>query len=123
MDAGNIFDHIIPGCCLINRRLNPGLQPANERQRYFVGRKPRISPAISYDFPSHWRICVNPLHANIFSKNINMYLQLLSFLHTDIKQVVEILPLLRQEYIGNMVGTDVLATQGARASATTIFTI
>ena len=52
-----------------------------------------------------------------------MYLQLLSFLHTDIKQVVEILPLLRQEYIGNMVGTDVLVTQGARASATMIFTI
>ena len=47
----------------------------------------------------------------------------MSFLHTEMTQVVEILPQLRQDYlfyIVNIMGADVLATQGARASATMI---
>ena len=36
------------------------------------------------------------LRAKFFSKNINMYLQFLSFLHTDMMQVVEILSRVRQ---------------------------
>ena len=49
----------------------------------------------------------------------------MSFLHTDMTQVIEILPHVRQElnlfYIVNIMGADVLATQGARASATMLF--
>ena len=37
---------------------------------------------------------INFLHAKFFSRN--MYLQFLSFLHTDMTQVVEILPYVRQ---------------------------
>ena len=48
----------------------------------------------------------------------------MSFLHIDMSQVVEILPRVRQEcnlfYIVNSMGADVLARQGARASATMI---
>ena len=56
-----------------------------------------------------------------------MYLQFISFLHTDKSQVAEILPHVRQElnlfYIANIMGADVLATQGARASAFMILTV
>ena len=54
-----------------------------------------------------------------------MYLQFTSFLHSDMAQVVELLSRVRQElnlfYIVNSMGADVLETQGARASATTVF--
>ena len=36
------------------------------------------------------------LHATFVSRNINMYLQFLSFLNTDMTQIVEILPRIRQ---------------------------
>ena len=52
-----------------------------------------------------------------------MYLHFISFLHTDIlTQVVEILPHVRQN-LANIMGADVLETQGAKASATVIFTM
>ena len=54
-----------------------------------------------------------------------MYLQFLSFLHTDMTQVVEILSCDKDKdlfYIVNIMGADVLATQGPRASATMILT-
>ena len=35
--------------------------------------------------------CVNPLRAKFFSININIYLQFLSFFHTDMEQEIEIL--------------------------------
>ena len=45
----------------------------------------------------------------------------------DMTQVIEILPGVRQElnlfYIVNIMGADVLTMQGARASATMIFTM
>ena len=71
---------------------------------------------------------VNPLHAKFSRKNINIYLQFMSFLHTDETQVVEIPPRVRQgpaysTYIViNIMAADVLATQGARASAAIILT-
>ena len=54
-----------------------------------------------------------------------MYSQLISFLHTGIMQVAEIIPRVRQDllYIINIMVVDVLATQGARASVTLIFTM
>ena len=39
----------------------------------------------------------NPLHAKFFRGNINIYLHIVSFLHIDTTQVVEILPQVRQE--------------------------
>ena len=39
----------------------------------------------------------NPLRANFFRGNINIYLHFMSFLHIDTMQVVEILPQIRQE--------------------------
>ena len=41
--------------------------------------------------------CINSWCAKFFIGNIEMYLQFISFLHTDKKQVVEILPCVRQE--------------------------
>ena len=45
----------------------------------------------------------------------------MSFLHIDMTHVVEILPQVRQElylfYMVSIMGAEVLATQGARASA------
>ena len=67
---------------------------------------------------------VNPLRAIFFFRaNINIYLQFMSLLHIDMTQVVEILPHVKQgpKLISSMVADD-LATQGARASATMIFT-
>ena len=49
----------------------------------------------------------------------------MSFLHADMTQVAETLPQIRQELTYstvNIVGADVLATQGARASTTMIST-
>ena len=40
---------------------------------------------------------INPLRAKLFWGNIYIYLHFLSFLHIDTKQVVEILPQIRQE--------------------------
>ena len=40
---------------------------------------------------------VNPLRAKFFRGNINIYLHLVSFLHIDTMQVVEILPQIKQE--------------------------
>ena len=64
---------------------------------------------------------------NFFSRNINLYLQFLPILHTDMKEVVEILSLEWKtktylSYIVNTMGADDLATQGARVSATMIWT-
>ena len=50
-----------------------------------------------------------------------MYLQFISFLHTEMTQVIALdkdLPI----YMINIKGADDLATQGARASATMILT-
>ena len=44
-----------------------------------------------------WGWGVNLLHAKFFSGNINIYLQLISFLHTDMTWIVEILPHVRRE--------------------------
>ena len=57
-----------------------------------------------------------------------MYLHFMSFLHIDKTQVVEIFPQVRKEltYLFNIVNikdADVLATQGARASESMIFTM
>ena len=40
----------------------------------------------------------NPLRAEFFRGNINIYLHFVSFLHIDTTQVVEILPQIRQEH-------------------------
>ena len=47
-----------------------------------------LSPCLSNIF--------TPLHANFFSRNINMYMQFLSLYHTDMTQVVETLSRGRQ---------------------------
>ena len=55
-----------------------------------------------------------------------MYLHFMSFLYIDMTQVVEILPHVRQGptySTSSIMFASVLATQGARASATTIFTL
>ena len=56
-----------------------------------------------------------------------MYSQLLSFLHIDMTQVVEIFPAFWKTriclvYVVNIMAADGLATQGARESATMILT-
>ena len=58
-------------------------------------------------------------------RGINIYLHFMSFLHIDMTRVVEILHLVRQKpaYIVIIMGADVLVTQGARVSATMIFTV
>ena len=42
-------------------------------------------------------VLINPLCAEFFRGNINIYLHFVSFLHIDVAQVVEILPQIRQE--------------------------
>ena len=42
---------------------------------------------------------LNPLHAIFFIRSMKMYQQFISTLHTDLKQVVEIIPHVRQEPI------------------------
>ena len=52
---------------------------------------------------------------------MKIYLQFISFLHTDMAQVVEILPHVSKTAIYlfcNMMGADVLVTQKAKPSAT-----
>ena len=52
--------------------------------------------------PNHEEIRVkkvNPLHAKFFRGNKNTYLYIMSSLHTDITQVVEIISQVRQEPI------------------------
>ena len=56
----------------------------------------------------------------------NIYLYFIPFLHIDMTQTAETLPQVRQGhlfYIINIMAADDLATQGARASATMIFTM
>ena len=72
---------------------------------------------------------LNPLRAKFLGKNIiNIYLHLMSFLHTSKTQVVEIPPWVRQGpaystyRVINIMAADVLATQGARAWAAMILT-
>ena len=48
---------------------------------------------LGHDHDSH---TVNSLRANFFRGNINIYLHLMSFLHTNKTQVVEIPPRVRQ---------------------------
>ena len=40
---------------------------------------------------------LNPLQANFFRRNIYMYLHLMSFLHIDTTQVVEIIPHVKEK--------------------------
>ena len=68
----------------------------------------------------------NSLCAIFFSRNVNMYLQFLSFLHWHNTGCWN--PFLCKTwtylfYIVNIMGVDNLATQGARASVTMIFTM
>ena len=57
------------------------------------------------------------IHAELLKINIEISLQYILFLHTDMTQVVEILP--RR---ANLMVSNDLATQGARASAAMILT-
>ena len=61
-----------------------------------------------------------------FRENINIYLHFMSFLHTTETRVVEIPPRVIHRtclfYIINIMAADVLAMQGAKASATMILT-
>ena len=85
------------------------------------------------DIPTAWntfffRSPVNPLDAIFFIGNIKTHLHFISFLNTDMIRVFEVLPHVRQELTYspksiNIMGDDVLATQGARASAIIIFTM
>ena len=55
---------------------------------------------------------IQPLRATSFIENIEMHLQFISFLHTDIVQVVEIFPRARQEltyFTVKIMGTDGLS--------------
>ena len=53
-----------------------------------------------------------------FTLETKMYLQFISFIDTDMKQVIEILPHVRQKNVVNIIDADVLAMQRAKASAT-----
>ena len=70
---------------------------------------------------------LNPLQAKFFLGNIKLYLHFISLPHTDMTQVIEILPQVRQRtypiYIVNIMSADALAMQGDRASATMISTM
>ena len=68
-------------------------------------------------------IRLNSLRAKFFVRNTKIYLHLMSFLLIDMAQVVKIFSHVRQELtysIVDIVGADVLATQGARALTTMI---
>ena len=56
-----------------------------------------ISYCLSYIAMVIYPSRLNPLRAKFFRGNINIYLHLLSLLHIDMTQVVEILPQVRQE--------------------------
>ena len=70
---------------------------------------------------SRREVNVNPLRANFFRGNKNIYLHFVSFLHIDMTQEIEILPQVRQELNYSMQTISGVLTQGARASATMIF--
>ena len=65
--------------------------------------------------------------AELFIGNWKMYIQFISFLHTDMAQVVGNLLLCKTRnylfYTVNIMSADVLMTQGARASTPMIFTM
>ena len=42
-------------------------------------------------------MAIKPLRAKFIRENINIYLHFVSYLHIDTKQVVEILPQIKQE--------------------------
>ena len=69
---------------------------------------------------------LNPLRAKFLRENINIYLHFMSFLHTNKTQVAENSSSSKTRtclfYMINIMAADVLATQGARASATMILT-
>ena len=56
--------------------------------------KPYLSKFSHQDFIL--AMLINPLNAKIFIGIINMHLKSISFLHTDMTQVVEIIPYIRQ---------------------------
>ena len=67
---------------------------------------------------------INPLRAIFFRRSLNICLHFMSFHLNDMTQVVKIRPQERQGlYIVSIMGADVLAMQGARASETVIFTV
>ena len=70
------------------------------------------------------QVQINPLRAEFFIENINMYLQLISFLHTDIWHDTDSSSSCKTRtylfYIVNVMDADVLVPQGATASATMI---
>ena len=71
---------------LVNIGSGNGLVPS--------GTKPLPEPMlIHYQLP----LDLNPLRANFYRENINIYLHFVSFLHIDTTQVVEILPQIIQE--------------------------
>ena len=74
-------------------------------------------------------LLINPLRAKFFRGNINIYVHFMSLLHIDKTRVLKILPQVRPGptyivfyVIANIMGTDVLVTKGARASAAMILT-
>ena len=72
-------------------------------------------------------VCSTTSYVKLFRGNKNIYLHFMSFLHTDMTQVVEMLPSSSKirTYLFNMVNimcADVLAPCVARASATMILT-
>ena len=70
---------------------------------------------------------VNPLHAELFRSNIDMYLLYTPFLHTDMMSTGISNPFSCKtraylSYIVSIMAADGLATQGARASAAMVLT-
>ena len=106
-----------------------GRNTGNAHKSYYYDRFENYT--LKFKATSHQE--VNPLHAKFFKGNKKIYLHFMSFFHIDMAQVVEILPQVWQEltystraywfYIVNIMGAYVLGTQGARASATMIFTM
>ena len=75
---------------------------ANERLRYIVTSSligwahTKNDSCFGWDTPhSKYMYKLNPLRAKFLRENINIYLQFMSFLHTDKTQVVEIPPRVR----------------------------
>ena len=70
------------------------------------GTKPLPDPMLTYIKLDPWECTsekfetkqnksLNSLHAKLFRGNINMYLHFMSFLHTDMPKIIEILPRIR----------------------------
>ena len=69
---------------------------------------------------------LNPLPAKLFIGNIKNVYTIYIFLYTDMTQLIEKLPRVRQELTNSIVstmGADVLETQEAMASAAMLFTL